>query len=278
MTKGLFCILIFLFNFSFSENVSVNIFNNKQLLILEIQPLNLNYKIIIDSDTIAPHSSGTIFQLVADDDSIQFSNNQGFIKKAKNIFIFNVEDCTFKIKSTQPAIETDNYEGNLEFYNFYCNIKFINHLELEEYVAGVVEAEAGLRLPLEYYKVQSIICRTYILGHLRRHEIENFNVCDKEHCQVYKGKSMANPEIQKGAFQTKDIVLMDNNLNLITCAFHSNCGGETCNAEDVWNRATFGLKARKDTFCLRQRNAKWEKIISIEEWKKYILKKIPKLD
>jgi stage II sporulation protein D len=278
MSKGLFYFLIFLFNFSLAENVSVNIFHEKKLLIVEVQPLNLNYKIIIDKDTLEPSNSNTIFQLVADDDSINFSGNQGFFKKASRIKIINSVGCTFKLKCTQPLIESDIYEGNLEFSNLYCFLKIINVMELEDYIAGVVEAEAGQRLPLEYYKVQSIICRTYILGHLRRHEIEDFNVCDKEHCQVYKGKSMANPDIQKGSLQTKNIVLMDNNLNLITCAFHSNCGGETCNAEDVWNRPSFGLKARRDTFCLKQRSSKWEKVISKNEWKKYVLKKNSKLD
>jgi stage II sporulation protein D len=278
MSKGVLIILIFAFNLTFSENISVNVFNDKKLLILEIQPLNLNYKLLIDEDTLEPQNAGTIFQLVADDDSIIFSNSQNFTKRAKKIKLINDIGCTFKIKSTQPNIESDIYEGHLEFYNLYCFIKFINVLELEDYIAGVVEAEAGQRLPLEYYKVQSIICRTYILGHLRRHELEEFNVCDKEHCQVYKGKSMANPDIQKGALQTKGVVLMDDNLNLITCAFHSNCGGETCNAEDVWNRPSFGLKAIKDTFCLRQRSAKWEKVISKNEWRKYLIKKNPKLD
>jgi len=278
MSKGLFLFLILLFNFAFAENIYVNVFNEKKLLILEVQPLNIHYKIFIDNDTIEPQNNGTIYQLVADDDSIQFTSNQGFLKKAKKIKIYNAVGCTFKIKSTQPIIESDIYEGNLEFSNFYCFLKFINSIELEDYIAGVVEAEAGQRLPLEYYKVQSIICRTYILGHLRRHELEDFNVCDREHCQVYKGKSMANTDIQKGALQTRNVVLMDNNLNLITCAFHSNCGGETCNAEDVWNRPSFGLKALKDTFCLKQRSAKWEKVISKNEWKKYILKKNPKLD
>jgi stage II sporulation protein D len=278
MSKGLFVFLIFLFNSSIAENVLVNVFSEKKLQIIEVQPLNLNYRICIDNDTIESQSSGTIYQLVADDDSILFSSNQNIVRRAKRIVFFNGYGCTYRIKSVQPIIESDLYEGRIEFFNFYCNIKVLNALELEDYIAGVVEAEAGQRLPLEYYKVQSIICRTYILGHLRRHELEDYNVCDKEHCQVYKGKSMSNPDIQKGALLTKNVVLMDNDLNLITCAFHSNCGGETCNAEDVWNRPSFGLKSKKDSFCLKQRNAKWEKIISKEEWKKYILKKNSNLD
>jgi hypothetical protein len=32
----------------------------------------------------------------------------------------------------------------IEFFNFYCNIKILNALELEDYIAGVVEAEGGL--------------------------------------------------------------------------------------------------------------------------------------
>ena len=45
MSKGLFVVLIFLFNSSIAENVIVNVFNDKKLQIIEVQPLNLNYRI-----------------------------------------------------------------------------------------------------------------------------------------------------------------------------------------------------------------------------------------
>lgn len=278
MYKYIVIFLLYMVNIANAEPIAVSIFNGKNVGIIEIQPQNSNYNIFGDDKLFPEIPINSILQLVADEDSIIFFANSVKISKYKKIYFSNNGGCTFKLKSTQPNIDFDLYDGDLEFTNSYCFIKTINNLEIEDYIAGVVEAEAGTRLPIEYFKVQSIICRTYVLGHLKRHELEGFNVCDKEHCQVYKGKSYANNDIQKAALLTEGIVLVNNNLELITCAFHSNCGGQTANAEDVWNRPSFGLKSTRDTFCLRQRNASWEKEIKKSDWIKYLIKKRKDLD
>ncbi|MEM9022218.1 MAG: SpoIID/LytB domain-containing protein, partial [Bacteroidota bacterium] len=153
---------------------------------------------------------------------------------------------------------------------FSSMLKMVNSVFIDHYVSGVVEAEAGKEEPLEYYKVQSIICRTYALNNLRRHAEEGFYLCDKVHCQVFKGKSQSNPDIVKATQKTTGIVLVDSEINLITAAFHSNCGGHTVNSEDVWVSAVPYLRAREDTFCLNERNAIWHKTIPRAAWLSYL--------
>ena len=93
------------------------------------------------------------------------------------------------------------------------SLKVRNEVELENYVAGVVEMEAGSNHTLEYYKVQAIICRTYALSNLRRHETERYNLCDNVHCQVYKGNNRLNQQITEATLQTKNLVLVDKKLD-----------------------------------------------------------------
>jgi stage II sporulation protein D len=66
------------------------------------------------------------------------------------------------------------------------------------------------------------------------------------------------------------LVVVDNDLNLITAAFHSNCGGQTVNSQDVWSVSTSYLKTIKDTFCLKQPHATWQRSIPVEDWKAYL--------
>ena len=75
--------------------------------------------------------------------------------------------------------------------------------------------------------------------------------------------------IPKAVMNTKGIVIVDADIDLITAAFSSNCGGKTRNAEDVWSKQVSYLKTRVDSFCLESPHAKWTKTITKEEWSSF---------
>lgn len=149
-------------------------------------------------------------------------------------------------------------------------LQIVNHVYIEHYVAGVVESEAGSKEPKEYYKVQAVICRTYALNNLNRHAAEGFELCSTVHCQVYHSKSRHNPDIIKGTQETIGIVIVDSDINLVTAAFHSNCGGYTCNSEDVWSSPLSYLRARVDQNCLQEPHSYWRKEIPKIDWLSYL--------
>lgn len=177
---------------------------------------------------------------------------------------------SFNIKCLQPALPERTYDDNLEIRPNGKGMKLINRVNIDHYVAGVVEAENGISQNFEYYKMKSIICRTYALNNSKRHEAEGFQLCDKVHCQVYKGKNKRNDDILMAAVATTGIVMVDSNMKLITAAFHSNCGGQTMNSEDVWALPTSYLKSVKDTFCLNKPHASWQTTISKKDWLTYL--------
>jgi stage II sporulation protein D len=212
------------------------------------------------------------------DDSLLVSIELMPIKKVRELIIKSNLNCSFKIKPTEPALPQRNLENTISIISKNCFLYINNEVDLDNYVAGVVEAEVGSKQPFEYYKVQATICRTYVLAHLRKHEKDGFNMCDKEHCQVFKGKSLSNIEIINAVQETSNSVLVDENLNLTVAAFHSNCGGQTVSSADVWNKAQSYLQPVRDTFCINARNAHWEKEVNKKIWIKYLRKKIPQLD
>lgn len=149
-------------------------------------------------------------------------------------------------------------------------LKLVNSVYIEHYVGGVVEAESGSKSTLEYYKVQSVICRTYALSNLRRHAREGFFLCDQVHCQVFRGRPRSNPDIQRAVTATKGNVLVDSDINLITAAFSSNCGGHTTNSEDVWTHPLSYLRGKPDPYCREMPHANWEREISTSSWLSYL--------
>ncbi len=151
-------------------------------------------------------------------------------------------------------------------------IKIINVVEMPNYLAGVIESEGGGGRHIEYYKVQAVLSRTYVLGHLSKHSKEGFNVCDRVHCQAYHKMLSHTPSIEKAVLATKHIVMVDQNLKLADGFFFANCGGQTSESDFVWNNPVPYCRSVKDTFCIHTRQANWTKRIKRSEWENYLVK------
>jgi stage II sporulation protein D len=210
--------------------------------------------------------------MTIENDSIILKTFERTIGKYASLKMISKQaDGAFKIKSVLPEGKVRTYEDNLSVGLTSDKNQFllINKVEIEKYIAGVVESESGTRTSLEYYKLQSILCRTYLLAHITRHTPEGFQVCDDVHCQAYLSRTSV-ADVRKGVSETKGLVVVDNDLNLITAAFHSNCGGQTVASQDVWSMSTSYLKSVKDTFCIHQTHANWKRNIPLEDWRAYL--------
>lgn len=268
-----FCFIFCLwFQSVIAHIVSVRILTTKVMKTFIFSPLGGSYTVYGNGVELTNFDPNGIFQMSIEGDGIRLKTFEKDLGKFYNVKMFAKEQsAAFKIKSLIPQSKVRTYDGNLEIKIAEDGIQLllINTVDLEEYIGGVVESEGGRGGNLEYYKIQAILCRTYLLAHLNRHVQEGFEVCDDVHCQAYVSR-VTDDEIVQAIVGTKGIVVVDNNLNLITAAFHSNCGGETCNSEDVWAISTNYLKSIKDTFCLSQSQAHWERSISLEDWKSYL--------
>jgi len=175
----------------------------------------------------------------------------------------------FRLTSASFKSNNRKFNGHLTV-RLYGTLRLINEVDIEEYVSGVIEAEGGTGNPLEYNKVQAVISRTYALNNIGRHSVEGFDVCDATHCQVYHGMVRFDHDIEEAVRETRDIVIVDHHIQLITAAFHSNCGGYTRNAEDVWLKPVSYLVAVKDSLCTGMLQSQWKKTISADKWDQYM--------
>ncbi|MBS1570576.1 MAG: SpoIID/LytB domain-containing protein [Bacteroidetes bacterium] len=191
------------------------------------------------------------------------------ITAKKNITFRSPIGKGLRLKGMAPKTAERAYPGTLELTRTGGAFLLVATVPIEEYVAGVVQAEAGKDHWMEYYKLQAVSCRTYALANKRRHEGEGFEVCDGTHCQVFKGKNMQD-SIRQAVALTRDLVVVDADIRLIHATFHSNCGGETINAEDLWSKSEPYLVSTIDTFCLNAPHAVWEKSIPRSKWLGYL--------
>lgn len=252
--------------------ISVRILTTKVIQSFIFSPIMGTYDVYGDGKLLINSDAPGIFQMNIDGDSIVLKTLEKTIGKYGSLNMLSKQwNGAFKIKSVLPEGKVRTYEDDLMVGLTPDKKQFllINKVDIEKYIGGVVESESGSHTSLEYYKLQSILCRTYLLAHISRHVAEGFQVCDDVHCQAYLSRT-TDLDIKKGVNETKGLVVVDNDLNLIVAAFHSNCGGQTVASQDVWAMSTTYLKSVKDTFCLRQPHAHWQRNVSSEDWKSYL--------
>lgn len=210
-------------------------------------------------------------ELKASGDQVIVYRNEKRLASAKQIIIKGSHEANVFRLSPKGQRQRD-YEDDLRVTAYNGDLIFINSVELEHYVAGVVISEVGVVEYPEFYKIQDIISRTYALKNLNRHKQQSYNLCDAQHCQVYKSRCTL-PLIIESTSVTRGDVIVDSAGQLITAAFHSNSGGVTMNSEDVWTQALPYLKAVEDTFANTMSKAQWQDTIPLSSWLAYLGKK-----
>jgi stage II sporulation protein D len=180
------------------------------------------------------------------------------------------DQSTIRLKPAEPILSDREYLGKIEIQLTHGHIEVINILDLEIYIMGVLEAEAGPVAPDDFYKAQAIICRTYTIKNFEKHMSEGYNLCDDVHCQAYKGMHHWNEDIEIAVEVTEGLIITDADSVPINAAFHSNSGGETQGSEKIWLNETPYLKAVLDPFSIGQPNDRWQMEISAEKWLDYL--------
>jgi stage II sporulation protein D len=253
-----------------NEVVQIKVFSQLKVQSITFSPDIGNYSVWANGMEIANSTNFPIIKFSYSNDSVEVKTFENSIGKYKSVKISSAESVkSFRLKLVLPDRKPRIYEDNLLVCAEFGNLKCINEISLDNYIAGVVQAESGRRSYQEFYKVQAILARTFALSHLQKHATEGFNLCDYTHCQAYFGKT-TEQEIMKAVSDTKGKVVVDDNLNLIDAAFHSNSGGQTANSEDVWGSKLSYLRSVNDTFSTKMPNAKWERKMATEDWLSYL--------
>ena len=135
---------------------------------------------------------------------------------------------TVEVRSLPKSIRRE-YRGRLRVEDAGSELRLVNEVELEDYVASVVGAEIDAA-PAAARDALAIVARSFAIraehaGHL----------CDTTHCQWYRGLKRA--DIASARRTEGEILLLADGRP--APAFHSqDCGGSTARAADVWPGAS----------------------------------------
>jgi len=275
MRKCLEIVCLFLLSYFITEakQVRIGLFTSINSVSSTVIVAQGKYRLFADDKPSANLTIGDYLLMTVMSDSIELVRNGVILKKCKHAKIASMTSGgIFRLKSNQPVTTALPYQDNLEIRITNNYLGIINLLDLEKYVASVVESESGDNSNPEFLKVQAILVRTYALNDLRRHSSEGFSLCDAVHCQVYKCRNRFNPMVERAVNETRNKVLCDENGRMVMSVYHSNCGGQTLPSGDLWSKDVPYLVSVRDTFCTAGQHATWNRMLSKKEWKRYLKK------
>jgi stage II sporulation protein D len=231
------------------------------------------YSVLCDNKKVFPTdlTAGSAITITRFEGKIRMEKGLELIGFFSEIeFIGTKYNNVFSLKTANLTKERI-YEDNLQIVLLASELSLVNTIGLEKYIAGVVQSEVfGSSNEVEFFKIQSIASRTYCLANLNRHLPQGYNLCDGTHCQAYKGRC-TQADILRATYESFSDVVVDSSNRLISTAYHSNSGGMTESAGNIWQKDISYLQSVRDTFSIGARNYQWEKVIPKKQWIGYFI-------
>jgi stage II sporulation protein D len=154
------------------------------------------------------------------------------------------------------------YHGNVGISPADKGMLVVNELPLEDYLVGLINCEISSQWPMEAVKAQAVVARSYAVYQKAMRKNAMFHLESTVIDQVYDGCEIEDSRADRGVKETTGEVLTYNN-NVIQAFYHSNCGGHTEAAENVWGYDLPYLKGVDCSYCLSTPAARWEQTIPI---------------
>ncbi|MFC2089189.1 SpoIID/LytB domain-containing protein [Bacteroidota bacterium] len=254
-----------------AQMIDVGLYANEVVHSVVIYCTSGEYLIKSDDRKIGDFRKGDILFAALKDGQVELQSTKQAFGLFNSLTLESLSlDGTFRIRSVIPSLESRSYDDDLRLDAHDRFITIINQVDFDKYIAGVLETEMGPNAHAELYKAHALLSRTYMLKNYDKHREEGYSLCDDVHCQAYHGRAVYNPEIPAAVFETSGEVVADYHYILITAVYHSNSGGETQRASDVWLEDTDYLQAVIDPHSLQEPHAKWFDTIYFADWKKYL--------
>lgn len=252
--------------------LKIGLLRNIQLKSVKITTLDHYFITASNSDLKKELGSKASLNIKSNHNKVQILFNDQLLGEFDTIYVNKrtKDTCIFTLTGKNPSFRKRSYYGEMEIFSNKGKLTLVNNVDLEKYLVGVLESEVGLHQTKDFYKVHSIISRTYALKNQYKFIHEGFNLTDLVNCQVYKGKMYKSQNIIDAVKETRNLILVDENMDYITAAYFSNSGGQTNNVEDVWLKALPYLRSIHDPYSVHGYNYEWEKTISKKSWLNYL--------
>ena len=266
--------LFLLGNSCFGIEFKIGVLRNVKMKAFSLKAVNKPYKILGGMKPLMEMKINDEVEITLINNKVQLKSNNKIVGNFDTLKFLKLNDDTsiFSVRGINPGLKQRSYYDELIVFASKNYLTLVNQVDFENYIIGVLESEVGLNRTKDFYKVHAVISRTYALKNQYKFIHEGFQLTDLVNCQVYKGNMYQNKRIIEAVKETRNLILVDENMDYITAAYFSNSGGQTNNVEDVWLKALPYLRSIYDPYSLGGYNYEWEKTIKKKSWLNYLVK------
>lgn len=171
-----------------------------------------------------------------------------------------------KIKTDRTAdisINGRRFRGEIDIIRTE-NLKLlvINHLDIEDYISGVLYHEVSHRWPMEALKAQAIAARTFAIYKSLESAGKDYDLRSDIYSQVYGGKTSEKFRTNRAVEKTAGKILVYEK-EILPAYYHATCGGHTEDASLLWNTNLAPLKGKPCEYCKDSPHFSWVKEIPL---------------
>jgi len=139
----------------------------------------------------------------------------------------------------------------------------VNHLDIEDYLNGVLYHEVSHWWPMEALKAQAIASRTFALYKCSESGSGDYDLRSDIYAQVYGGKTSEKFRTNRAVRATAGKVLIYKG-KILPAYFHATCGGHTENASSLWKTDIAPLRGRPCSYCEGSPHYNWVKGVPLD--------------
>jgi stage II sporulation protein D len=164
----------------------------------------------------------------------------------------------FRLRSQHPLrLNGRDYPSPLDILKHGEGLVVVNEVPLEEYLVGVVRAEAGEKWPLEALRAQAIVARTYAAYHRTLSAAKPYHLLASTAHQQYAGRVPAASPIWGAVGETAGQVLLWEG-DVFPAFYHTESGGYTEDPRTVFAARNMpGLKPVRCEFSTGSPHFYW---------------------
>jgi len=206
--------------------------------------------------------------LAADEkgEPVRLNTPASFRRNTNGTFNFNGKALK-RLTISAPAkirINGKNYRGLFDFYPTDKGLLVVNELPIEEYLIGLINCEISSLWPVESVKAQAVIARSYAIYQKDARRAAVYHLESSVMDQVYDGVDIEDSRAARAVQETAGEVLTFSGA-VIQAFYHSNCGGHTESAQNVWGADLPYLQGVNCSYCLNAPSARWETVLSLKK-------------
>ena len=140
----------------------------------------------------------------------------------------------------------------------------VNHIDIEEYLCGVLYHEISHLWPYEALKVQAVASRTFALYQHKVNKDKDYDLTNTSFSQVYGGATSEKYRTNRAVIKTYGEILTYKS-KIFPAYYHATCGGYTEDASRIWNIDIPPLKGVKCNFCKLSPYYRWRQKLPLSK-------------